>query len=133
MEISKNKIMGEYMEMNEKAEIKRKRKGKNQKRGYVLNREQSKYFIDLSRDIEQLRLVQETLLKANDKSHGEEITMKEIALYGISRLGDKDIEKLQEGSLSKRELLERAWLEYKRKTKLSLSFEDFLLKKVGIN
>jgi hypothetical protein len=73
------------------------------------------------------------LLEASNlKDYGREITFKDLSLFGIDKISTKDIEKIQGNSLSKRELLERAWIQFKIKNKQDLSFDDFLLKKVGV-
>ena len=112
---------------------KRGRKPKNTKIEYQINPEQTKFFVDLSKEKESLSKVIELLIAANKKSFGKEITFKDLSLFAIEKLTLKDIEKIQENSLSKRELLERAWSEFNKKNKQSLGFDDFLLKKVGIN
>ncbi len=112
---------------------KRGRKPKHTKTEFQINPEQTKFFVDLSKDKESLKRVFDLLVATNKKDYGREITFKDLALFGIDKISSKDIEKIQEGSLSKRELLERAWEEFNRKNKQNLSFDDFLLKKVGIN
>ena len=112
---------------------KRGRRSKKTKEAFKINREQTKFFVDLSKDKESLTKVFDLLVATNKKDYGKEVTFKDLALFGIEKLTSKDIEKIQETSLSKRELLERAWEEFNKKNKQSLSFDDFLLKKVGIN
>lgn len=112
---------------------KRGRKPKHTKNEFQTNPDQTKFFVDLSKDKESLKRVIDLLVATNKKDYGKEITFKDLALFGIDKISSKDIEKIQEGSLSKRELLERAWEEFNKKNKQSLSFDDFLLKKVGIN
>lgn len=112
---------------------KRGRKPKNAKPEFQINPEQTKFFVDLSKEKENLSQVFELLKASNNKDYGKEVTFKDLALYGIEKITSKDIEKIQENSLSKKELLERAWCEFNKKNKQSLSFDDFLLKKVGIN
>ena len=112
---------------------KRGRRSKKTKEAFKINREQTKFFVDLSKDKESLTKVFDLLVATNKKDYGKEVTFKDLALFGIEKLTLKDIEKIQETSLSKRELLERAWEEFNKKNKQSLSFDDFLLKKVGIN
>lgn len=112
---------------------KRGRKPKNTKTEFQINPDQTKFFVDLSKDKESLKRVIDLLIATNKKDYGKEITFKDLALFGIEKISSKDIEKIQEGSLSKRELLERAWEEFNKKNKQCLSFDDFLLKKVGIN
>lgn len=112
---------------------KRGRKPKNSKAEFQINPEQTKFFVDLSKEKENLNQVFELLRASNQKDFGKEITFKDLALFGIEKITPKDIEKIQENSLSKRELLERAWIDFNKKNKQNLSFDDFLLKKVGIN
>ena len=112
---------------------KRGRKPKHTKTEFQINPDQTKFFVDLSKDKESLKRVIDLLLATNKKDYGKEITFKDLALFGIDKISSKDIEKIQEGSLSKRELLERAWEDFNKKNKQCLSFDDFLLKKVGIN
>ena len=112
---------------------KRGRKPKHTKSEFQINPDQTKFFVDLSKDKESLKRVIDLLVATNKKDYGKEITFKDLALFGIDKISSKDIEKIQEGSLSKRELLERAWEEFNKKNKQCLSFDDFLLKKVGIN
>ena len=112
---------------------KRGRKPKHTKTEFQINPDQTKFFVDLSKDKESLKRVIDLLVATNKKDYGKEITFKDLALFGIDKISSKDIEKIQEGSLSKRELLERAWEEFNKKNKQCLSFDDFLLKKVGIN
>lgn len=112
---------------------KRGRKPKNTNAEFQINPDQTKFFVDLSKDKESLRKVFDLLVATNKKDYGKEITFKDLALFGIEKITLKDIEKIQEISLSKKELLERAWGEFNKKNKQSLSFDDFLLKKVGIN
>ena len=112
---------------------KRGRKPKHTKTEFQINPDQTKFFVDLSKDKESLKRVIDLLLATNKKDYGKEITFKDLALFGIDKITSKDIEKIQEGSLSKRELLERAWEDFNKKNKQCLSFDDFLLKKVGIN
>ncbi len=112
---------------------KRGRKPKNTNAEFQINPDQTKFFVDLSKDKESLRKVFDLLIATNKKDYGKEITFKDLALFGIEKVTLKDIEKIQEISLSKKELLERAWSDFNKKNKQSLSFDDFLLKKVGIN
>lgn len=112
---------------------KRGRRPKNVKPEFKINKEQTKFFVDLSKEMENLSKVFELLKESNKKDHGKEVSFKDLALFGIDKITPKDIEKIQENSLSKRELLERAWIDFNKKNKQSLSFDDFLLKKLGIN
>ena len=125
--------MEEGKEKREEQEEKtRGRKLNNYKKEYEVNREQTKFFVDLSKERAELEKIFILLEKANKKDLGSEITFKDLALFGISKITDKDLPELKESSLSKKEKLGRAWQEFNKKNRVSLSFEDFLLKKVGL-
>lgn len=116
-------------------EIKKKRgrKPKNIKEEYVLNKEQTKYFIDLTKDTESLKLVQKLLVEANKKDLGHEITIKELAINGIRKLNSKDIEKIKDESLSEMEKVTKLLNEYNEKNNTKLDLGEFLVKKLNIN
>ena len=118
--------------LNQPTTKKRGRKPKNFKKEFELNRGQTKFFVDLSKDKDSLAKVFNLLEEANKKESGREINFKDLSLFALEKLTSKDIEKLQENSLSKRERLEIAWKEFNQKNKQSLSFDDFLMKKVGL-
>jgi len=51
----------------------------------------------------------------------------------MERLSSKDVEKIQEGSLSEMEKVERALNEYNQKNGTTFSLGEFLVKKLNIN
>ena len=112
---------------------KRGRRPKDTKNEYVLNKEQTKFFVDLSKDEKDLGKIQEILVEANTKKHGGEVLFKDLALYAISKLSKKDIEKLQENSLSEMEKVERSLDEYNIKNGTKLNLGEYLLKKLNLN
>ncbi len=112
---------------------KRGRKAKNQKKEFVINQEQTKFFVDLSSDKDGLSLIFGLLGKCNEKNYGKEIQFKDVVLYAVSKLNEKDIEKIQESSLSEMEKVERALDEYNKKNGSKLSMGEFLVKRLGIN
>jgi len=112
---------------------KRGRKPKNQKKEVSLNQEQTKFFIDLSHEKESLDLIFGLLRKCNEKDYGRAILFKDICLYAVSKLTDKDIEKIQELSLGEMEKVQRLLDEHNKKTGLKLTLGEFLIKKLGIN
>lgn len=116
-------------------EVGKKRRGrhKNQKKEFVIKEEQTKFFVDLSHDKESLDLIFGLLRKCNEKDFGKEILFKDLCLYAVSKLTDKDLEKIQEGSLSEMEKVERALFDYNKKSGTNLSMGEFLVKKLGIN
>ena len=90
-------------------------------------------MVDLSSDKIALELVFKLLLESNQKDYGHEITFKELAIFALERLSSKDVEKIQEGSLSEMEKVERALKEFNSKNGTHLSLGEFLVKKLNIN
>lgn len=127
--------MNGVIELNEKkvSGKKRGRKSKNEKVVYELNRDQTKFFVDLSKERVPLEKVFDLLIKSNKKDYGREITFKDLALFGIDKIVDKDIDKIKDGSLSEMEKVKKALDEYNLKNKTSLSMGEFLVKKLSIN
>lgn len=125
------------MENNMDNEIKKiKKRGRKPigyKEEYVLNKDQSKFFVDLSKENELLKKVQELLIEANNKNYGGEITFKDMALFAIDKLTKKDIEKLKDNSLSEMEKVERSLEEYNKKNSTNLNLGEYLIKKLNIN
>ena len=113
-----------------------KKRGRGSKKGkeeYRLNRERSKFIVDLGRDKNDLELVYKLLTEANKKDYGKEITYKELASFAMRKINSKDIEKIQEQSMSEMEKVERTLNEYNSKNKTKLSLGEFLVKKLNIN
>lgn len=94
---------------------------------------QSKFFVDLSNDNKSLSMVVDLMSKCNEKDYGSVISFKDLCLFGINKVTDKDIEKLQELSLSEMEKVERALIDHNKKAGSNLSMGEFLIKKLGIN
>ncbi|MAE59484.1 MAG: hypothetical protein CME69_11420 [Halobacteriovorax sp.] len=112
---------------------KRGRRPKDTKVEYELNMEQTKFFVDLSKEKDDLKKIQELLIESNEKNHGREVLFKDIALYAISKLTKKDIEKIQENSLTEMEKVERSLEEYNQKNGTKLNLGEYLLKKLNLN
>jgi len=123
----------EKKEIEESQKKKRGRRPKDAKFEYVLNKEQTKFFVDLSKDEKELKVVQEYLLKANDKKLGGEVLFKDLALFSMDKLTTKDIDKLQENSLTEMEKVQRSLDEYNTKNGFKLSLGEYLLKKLNLN
>ena len=120
------------MENNNEVIIKKRgRKPKNQTRETLINKEQSKFFVDLSNEQESLSLIFDFLLKCNEKNYGRPILFKDICIYAISKLTDKDVDKIQEVSLSEMEKVQRALDDYNKKNGQKLELGEFLVKKLG--
>lgn len=112
---------------------KRGRRPKNQEREVKIDEEQKKFYVDLSQDESTRTLIIDLLRKCNKKAYGGLITFKELAVFAVSKITEKDIEKIQEGSLSEMEKVERALHEHNKKTGQNLGLGEFLTKKLGIN
>lgn len=130
-EKKKNEIGEKKKEVS--GEKKRGRKPKNYKEEYKINREQTKFFVDLAKENENLNMIFKHLEVANNKTHGREILFKDLAIYAIEKLTQKDIEKIQELSLSEMEKVERALDDHNKKSGTKLSLGEFLVKKLSIN
>lgn len=72
------------------------------------------------------------LKDVNNKTYGREITFRDLAVYAVPKLTSKDLEKLQDGSLSEMERVQRLLDEHNEKNKTSLSLGEFLVKKLNI-
>ena len=132
-EVLKMKSVEEGRGKGEASAKKRGRKPKNFKVDYRINREQTKFFVDLTKERENLDKVFALLESANQKSYGKEITFKDLALFSIEKVSAKDLEKLQECSLSEMEKVERALDDYNKKHGTQLGLGEFLVKKLSIS
>jgi hypothetical protein len=94
--------------------------------------QQNKFFVDLRYEKEVLEMILKLLKEANNKSYGREITFKDLAVYAVPRLNSKDLEKIQEQSLTDMERVKRLLDEHNDKNKTSLSLGEFLVKKLSI-
>ena len=105
---------------------KRGRKGKNEVREYELNKDQTRFVVDLKEDNKSLSKIQETLVSANKKSFGREVNFTDIVIYLTSKLSEKDVVKIQEETLSVKDKLMREHRRYEEKTGKKLEFWDYL-------
>ena len=96
------------------------------------NREQTKFMVDLGRDSLERKRVLDLLTKVNDKAYGREVTFKDMSIFALDKLTMKDLEKIQEGSLSEMEKVQRALNDYNEKNGAKLTLGAFLLKKLNI-
>lgn len=123
----------ENKKIKEEKENNRVRMIKNKKRVGVINKEQCRFFIDLgSCEKERLKLLS-ILEEVNKKDYGEEIGFKELVLYSLNRMGEKDIERIKESSLSEMEKVTRSLNEFNEKNNSNLSLGEYLVKKLNIN
>ena len=61
---------------------------------YVINIEQSKFFVDVSNDKESQALIIDLQQKSYNKEAGVRLSFKELCLLGLSKITDKDIKEL---------------------------------------
>jgi hypothetical protein len=115
-----------------KEEKKRGRKKKEKKEEEKKEGQRNKFFVDLGSDQEVLLLINRLLVEANNKSYGREINFKDLIIHAIPKLNSKDVEKIQDQSLSEMERVKRLLDEHNEKNKTSLSLGEFLVKKLSI-
>lgn len=126
--------LGKGMEVNKNLGglKKRGRKKKGEIEKYEVNKDRTKFFVDLSKEKKELDKVFTLLGEANQKDYGREVTFKDIALLGLSRITTKEVDKLKESSMSEMEKVERAWIKFNEKNQMNLSIGEFLTKKLSI-
>lgn len=111
---------------------KRGRKPKSATREYQLDRSQSKFVIDLSKEKKKLEELQNVLVECNQKDFGKEINAKELFIYLMDKLNKKDIEKIKEDSMTEMERVQKALTEYNKKNNTNLELGEFLVKKLSL-
>lgn len=119
--------------IREEEQKKRGRRAGNQEEQNKKNKEQTKFIIDVSKDKSSQELILKLLESANNKEHGREVSLRDIVVVALSKLTSKDLEKIQEDSLSEMEKVEKALLEYNKKNNSNLTLGEFLVKKLGIH
>lgn len=125
---------GEGEREEKKGMSKRKKKMEDEKNavGSEENGEKSKFFIDVSKELETRDLIAKLLGEANSKSFGREIVLKDLIIASIPKLTSKDIERIQENTLTDMEKIERLLIEHNEKNKTTLTLGEFLVKKLNI-
>jgi phospholipid N-methyltransferase len=111
---------------------KRGRKKKDSSVEIKKEEQQNKFFVDLVKEKEVLEVINKLLEEANNKSYGREITFRDLVIYSVPKLNPKDIEKIQEQSLSEMERVKRLLDEHNEKNKTLLTLGEFLVKKLNI-
>ena len=124
---------GEMVEKKEEKKKRGRRPNSETKEKVKSDRSKNKFVMDLSKDLLNQSKVHDLLDQLNDKDFGEEITFKELGIYAVGKVNQKDIEKLQESSLTHGQKLRRFWKESNEENKTKVSFEEFLVKKLNIN
>jgi endonuclease III len=116
-----------------KVKMKLGRRPKDQRKIYEINEDQTKFIMELSDQKNELQMIFNLLLRANQKDYGREIIFKDLVLLALPKLNDKDLEKLQECSLTGMEKVARALDLYNKKNNTHLKLDEYLLLKLGIN
>jgi hypothetical protein len=107
---------------------KRKEKAGEERKEGIRN----KFFVDLGDDQEVLLLINRLLVEANNKSYGREIIFRDLVIHALPKLNSKDIEKIQDQSLTEMERVKRLLDEHNEKNKTTLSLGEFLVKKLSL-
>jgi hypothetical protein len=68
----------------------------------------------------------------DNRAYGREITFKDLAVYAIPKLTARDLERIQETTLSDMERVQKLLDEHNQKNSTSLSMGEFLIKKMNI-
>jgi hypothetical protein len=91
-----------------------------------------KFFVDLRYEKDELEIISKLLKEVNNKEFGREILFKDLAVYAVTKLTSKDLEKIQESSLNDMERVQRLLKEHNEKNKTNLDLGTFLVKKLNI-
>ena len=100
---------------------------------YKLNRDKTRFTVELGNEKKSLEVVFKLLEQTNKKDYGREIEFKDLAIWGINKLGQKDVEKIQEASMSEMEKVERLFNEHNDKNGGDMTLGKFLVKKLNIS
>jgi hypothetical protein len=118
--------------MNTELKIKKRAQKKRQEDGGNINKEQSKFFVDVSKDQALLESIMTIIREANNRDYGRKITFKDLAIYALPKLTVKDLEKIQESTLNDMERVQKLLDEHNFKDSTTLSMGEFLVKKMNI-
>ena len=118
--------------MDTEIKINKRGRKKSENRETKINKEQSKFFVDLGKDKAVLESIITIIREANNRAYGREITFKDLAIYALPRLTSKDLERIQETTLSDMERVHKLLEEHNQKNSTSLSMGEFLIKKMNI-
>lgn len=115
-----------------KVEVKEKKRKTKEIKEVEESREKYKFFVDLRDEKEELEIISKLLREVNKKDFGREILFKDLAVYAVTKLTSKDLDKIQEGSLNDMERVQRLLKEHNEKNKTNLDLGTFLVKKLNI-
>lgn len=113
-------------------EKKRGRKRKDAKENKNEDKEeykdgQDKFFIDVTKDQEAKEMVGKLLVEANNKQFGRPIILKDLLMMALTKLTSKDIEHVQNNTLTHLEKVKKQCFEYNQKNKTNLELGEYLV------
>lgn len=113
----------------EKLERAKRKYKKREKENQVEEKkiDQDKFFIDVSKDQKAKELINNLISEANNKKFGREIILKDLLLVVLPKLTAKDIEAIQNNTLSDLEKLEKQCFEYNQKHSTNHDLGYFLV------
>ena len=94
---------------------------------------QKKFFIDYSKEPKNQELVVKLLREVNKKSHGEEITFKDLVSYALNKISSKDLEKMKRLALGEMDKVGMLLEKYNQKHGTNISLGEFLVKQLKIS
>ncbi len=118
--------------MNEGNGIKKRTRNSKREVETQINEEQNKFFVDLSKEHAVLASIILLIREANKRTLGRVITFKDLVVYALPRLTPKDLERIQESTLSYMERVQRALDEHNQKHSTNLDLGEFLVKKMNL-
>ena len=118
--------------MNEEVKINKRGRKPGKRQESQVDKEQSKFFVDLSKEQSVLESIMMLIREANKKSLGREITFKDLVIYALPKLTIKDLERIQDNTLSSMERVQKALIEYNQKHSTNLDLGEFLVKKMNL-
>ena len=96
-------------------------------------KEKKRFFVDYSKDPQMQNLVFKLLEEANQKSHGSEVTFKDLVSYCLNKVGKKDLEKIKTLALGEMDKVQMLLEKHNQKHESGLSLGEFLVKQLKIS
>jgi len=110
----------------------KKKRGRKRTKERPSIESKKKFFIDFSQDNKNHKLVVELLTKANKKNFGREVMFKDLITHSLEKLTDKDIERIQDQTITSTDKLKMYLEKHNEKHGLDLKLEDLLVEKLKI-
>jgi 23S rRNA A1618 N6-methylase RlmF len=88
---------------------------------------QDKFFIDVTKDQEAKEMVGKLLAEANNKQFGRTIILKDLVLMALPKLTSKDIEQIQNTTLTHLEKVKKQCFEYNHKNNTNFELGEYLV------